>query len=95
MAERKMRLFGMVLRRDWCNGSWKTSGEGAATIWFQEFKEWTKLDMAAASQLTTDGERWREIIKVTAAQIAAREREGGDIYRERARERESGIYIYI
>ena len=40
------------------------------TAWFQDLKEWTKLNIAAASQLATDRERWREIIKVTAAQIA-------------------------
>ena len=36
----------------------------------QDLKEWTKLDIAGASQLATDRERWRKIIKVTAAQIA-------------------------
>ena len=41
-----------------------------ATAWFQDLKEWTKLDIAAALQLATNRERWREIIKVTAAQIA-------------------------
>ena len=41
-----------------------------ATAWFQDLKEWTRLDIAAASQLATDQERWQEIIKVTAAQIA-------------------------
>ena len=41
-----------------------------ATNWFQDLKEWTKLDIAGASQLATDRERWRKIIKVTAAQIA-------------------------
>ena len=40
------------------------------TTWFQDLKEWTKLDIAGASQLATDRERWRKIIKVTAAQIA-------------------------
>ena len=43
-----------------------------AKAWFQDLKEWTKLDIAAASQLATDREIWREIIKVTVAQ---RERE--------------------
>ena len=32
--------------------------------------QWTKLDIAGASQLATDRERWRKIINVTAAQIA-------------------------
>ena len=27
-------------------------------IWFQDLKEWTKLDIAGASQLATDRERW-------------------------------------
>ena len=40
-----------------------------ATNWFQDLKEWTKLDIAGASQLATDRERWRKIIKVTAAHI--------------------------
>ena len=38
--------------------------------WFQDLKEWTKLDIAGASQLATDRERWRQIIKVIAAQMA-------------------------
>ena len=33
-----------------------------ATTWFQDLKEWTKLDIVAASQLATDRERWRKII---------------------------------
>ena len=41
-----------------------------ATTWLQDLKEWTKPDIAGALQLTTDRERWRKIIKVTAAQIA-------------------------
>ena len=41
-----------------------------ATTWFEDFKEWAKLDIAAASQLVTDREIWRKIIKATAAQIA-------------------------
>ena len=42
-----------------------------AMTWFHDLKDWTKLDIAAASQLATDRERWRKIIiKVTAAQIA-------------------------
>ena len=41
-----------------------------ATNWFQDLKEWTKLDISAASQLATDRERWGEISKATAAQIA-------------------------
>ena len=54
-----------------------------ATTWFQYLKEWTKLDIAGASQLAIDRERWRKIIKVTAAQIAKE--------RERERERETII----
>ena len=54
-----------------------------ATTWFQYLNGWTKLDIAGASQLATDRERWRKIIKVTAAQIAPPTRE-----RERERERE-------
>ena len=27
------------------------------TVWFQDLKEWTKLDIASASQLATDRER--------------------------------------
>ena len=36
-----------------------------ATTWFQDLKEWTKLDIAATSQLATDRERWRKIISKT------------------------------
>ena len=77
MAERKMRFFGQVVRK---NGMEKRLMQGKVegkrrrgrptTAWFQDLKEWTKLNIAAASQLATDRERWREIIKVTAAQIA-------------------------
>ena len=77
MSERKMRLFGHIIRK---NGMEKRLMQGnmegkrrrgrTATTWFQDLKEWTKLDMAAASQLATDQERWRKIINVTAAQIA-------------------------
>ena len=42
-----------------------------AKTWFQDLKDWTKLDMADASQPATDRERWREIIRITAAQIVA------------------------
>ena len=42
----------------------------SATTWFQDLKDLTKLDIASASQLATDREEWRKIIKVTAAQIA-------------------------
>ena len=41
-----------------------------APTWFQDLKEWTKLDIAGASQLATNRERWRKIIKITAAHLA-------------------------
>ena len=76
-AERKVRLFCHIVRK---NGMekilmpWKMEGKRRmdipATTWFQDLKEWTKLDIAAASQLATGRDRWRKIIKVTAAQIA-------------------------
>ena len=77
MLERKMRLFGHIIRK---NGMEKRLMQGKmegkrirgrpATTWFQDLKEWTKLDFAGASQLATDRERWRNIIKITAEQIA-------------------------
>ena len=77
LRKSKMRFFGHIVRK---NGMEKRLMQGKVegkrrrgrptTAWFQDLKEWTKLDMAAASQLATDRERWREIIKVTAAQIA-------------------------
>ena len=77
MAERKMRLFDHIVQK---NGMEKRLMQGKmagkrgrdrpATTWFQDLKEWTMLDIAAASQLATDRERWRKIIKVTTAQIA-------------------------
>ena len=77
MAERKMRLFGHIVRRnDMKNRLMQGKMEGKrkrgrpATTWFQDLKEWTKLDIVAASQLANDRERWRKIINVTAAQIA-------------------------
>ena len=47
----------------------RTRGRPATTC-FQDLKEWTKLDIAGASQLATDRQRWRKLNKVTAAQIA-------------------------
>ena len=67
-AERKMRFFGHIVRK---NGMEKMQGnmEGKrrrgrpATTWFQDWKEWIKLDTAAAaSQLATNRERWRKIL---------------------------------
>ena len=68
MSERKMRFFGHIVRK---NGMEKRLMQGKmegkrrrgrpATTWFQDLKEWTKLDIAGASQLATDRERWRLI----------------------------------
>ena len=95
MSERKMRFFGHIVRK---NGMEKRLMQGKmegkrrrgrpATTSFQDLKEWTKLNIAGASQLATDRERWRKIIKVTAAQIPPpdqreRKREGGEGERER------------
>ena len=70
MAERKMRFFGHIVQK---NGKEKRLMQGKmegnlgkrrrgrpATTWFQDLKEWTKLDIAAASQLATDRERWQK-----------------------------------
>ena len=72
-----MRFFGHIVRK---NGIEKRLMQGEmegkrrrgrpATTWLQDLTESTKLDIAAASQLATDRERWRKIIKVAAAQIA-------------------------
>ena len=77
LAERKMRLFGHIVRK---NGMEKRLMQGKmegkrrrgrpATTWFQDLKEWTKLDIAAASQLATDRERWRKIISHSSADSA-------------------------
>ena len=75
-----MRFFGHIVRK---NSMEKRLIQGKlegkrrrgrpANTWFQDFKEWTKLDMVA-----TNRERWWEIIRVIAGQIAPpdyRERE--------------------
>ena len=77
MSKRKMTLFGLIVRK---NGMEKRMMQGKmegkqrrgrpATTWFQDLKEWTTKDIAGASQLATDREGWRKLIKVTAAQIA-------------------------
>ena len=64
MAERKIRFFGHIVRK---NGMEKRLMQGKVegkrrrgrptTAWFQDLKEWTKLNIAAASQLATDRER--------------------------------------
>ena len=72
MSERKMRFFGHIVRKnDMKNRLLQGKMEGKprrdrpATTWFQDLKEWTKLDIVAASQLANDRERWQKIIKVT------------------------------
>ena len=69
MAERKMRFFGHIVRKNGMkNRLMQGKMEGMprrdrpATTWFQDLKEWTKLDIVAASQLANDRERWRQII---------------------------------
>ena len=64
MAERQMRFFGHIVRK---NSMEKRLIQGklegkrrrgrSANTWFQDFKEWTKLDMVVASQLATNRER--------------------------------------
>ena len=95
MSERMMRLFGHIVRK---NGMEKGLMQGKmegkqrrsrpATTWFQDLKEWTMLDIAGASQLATDREIWRKIIKVTAAQIAPPDQRERERESERERERE-------
>ena len=67
MADRKMRFFGHIVRKnDMEKRLMQGKREGKrirgrpATTWFQDFKEWTKLDIAVASQLATDRERWQK-----------------------------------
>ena len=77
MAERKMKFFGHIVRNIALkkrliqgNGEGKRGRGRPAKTWFQDLKEWTKLDVADASQLVTDRKRWCELIRVTAVQIA-------------------------
>ena len=50
---------------------WKVEGKRRrcrpAKTWFQDFKEWIKLDMADASKLATDRERWFKLISHSSA----------------------------
>ena len=46
----------------------KRRRERPARTWFQDYK---RLDMADASKLVTDLERWRQLIRVTTGQIAS------------------------
>ena len=72
-----MDFFGHIVRK---NSTKKRLMQGKiegkqrrgrpAKTWFQDLKDWTKLDVAPAYQLATDRERWRQLIRVTAAQIA-------------------------
>ena len=73
-----MRFFGHIVRKSNMKKrlmQGKMEGKRRrvrpGTTWFQDLKQWTKLDMADASQLATGRERRREIIKFTAAQIAS------------------------
>ena len=74
MSERKMRVFGYIVRKNSMEKRLIYGEDGRQAEKGQtrkdDLKEWTKLDMAAASQMGIDRERWGEIIKVTAAQIA-------------------------
>ena len=68
MAERKMRFFGHSVRKD---SKEKIQIQGKvesrrrrgkpAKSWFQDGKDWTKLDMADASQLATGRERYNSV----------------------------------
>ena len=68
-----MRFFGHIIRKNSIEkrpipgkiGGKRRRGR-PATTWFQDLKDWTKLDMADASQMATDQERWREIIRDSA-----------------------------
>ena len=102
MAERKMRFFGHIVRKNGMEKrlmQGKVGGKGRrgrpAKAWFQDLKEWTKLDIAAASQLATDRERWREIIKVTAAPPDEREREMREEIERREEKKESTANITV
>ena len=66
MGERKMRFFDHIVRNNilekrLMQGKMESKRRWGrpATTWFQDLKEWTKLDMAAATQQATDRERWR------------------------------------
>ena len=73
MAERKIRLFGHIVRKngmekDWCMARWKAKAQTRKDV----DTGFERMDKAGhGGCMPTDRERWREIIiKVTAAQIA-------------------------
>ena len=64
MGERKSRFFGYIVRKYGMKNilmQGKMEGKRRrgrpATTWFQDLKEWTKLDNLPASQLENDRER--------------------------------------
>ena len=72
-----MRFFGHIVRKTVLKKTeiglqGKVEGDRRrskpANTWFNVLKEWTKLDIADASQLATDREIWHELITVTSAQ---------------------------
>ena len=77
ICERKMRLFGHIIRRD---GLEKRLAQGKVphprrrgrptTSWYQDIKDWTGMGMAAASHLAEDREGWRHLIRITATQLS-------------------------
>ena len=70
IAERKMRLFGHIMRRE---GLEKQLAQGKVpnprrrgrpiTTWYKDIQEMTGFGMAVASHLSKDKEGWRELTR--------------------------------
>ena len=103
MSERNIRFFDHMVRKNGMEKrlmQWKMEGKRRrADQQLPGFERMDQnLDIAVASQIATDRERWRKII--TKSQLRRqrhltreREREGGERHRERERERERAYVL--
>jgi len=74
IRDRKLRYFGHVMRKE--NSIEKQLIQGTVegrpiTAWTDDIKKWTGGSMEAATHMAEDRDRWRILIRATAAPIGA------------------------
>ena len=94
MMERKLKFFGHVMRHERFEKGIiqgmieaKRKRGRPPREWMDDIKGWTGLSVAAASSAAQNRQRWRGLVRATAARIAAQS--------DWEREREIGIMRYL
>ena len=77
MVERKLKFFGHVMRHESFEKGIiqgmveaKRKRRRPPREWMDDIKGWTGLSVAAASSAAQNRQRWRGLVKATAARIA-------------------------